>query len=162
MRVRRLKPTKPSNISINTFASMAPATTPVSPPELLELEEDELEELDDEELDEELELLDEELEGRPVDELDELELELELDDELLVDLRTKMELRVALSVLVVSAISSFPSVTLASNVFFSAVLAPTSAKISTLASTRWPSIATLNERALVVVWYISTKPNSTE
>jgi hypothetical protein len=150
MRVRRLKPTKPSNISINTFASMAPATAPVLPPELLELEEDELEELDDEELDEEE--LDEELE---------LE-ELELDDELLVDLRTSIELRVALSVLVVSAISSFPSVTLASNVFFNAVLAPTSAKISRLASTRWPSIATLNERALDVVWYSSTKPNSTE
>lgn len=90
---------------------------PLEPPSLPPLEEDDelLEELLEDELDELL--LDDELEE------DELEDELE---ELLVDLRTKMELRVALSVLVVSTISSFPSVTLASNVCFHAVLAPTS------------------------------------
>jgi hypothetical protein len=156
-----LKPTKPANINSKVAVSIDPATCPSLPPELEDEEELELLEEELELLEEELELeLLEELEGRPVDELEELELE--LDEELLVDLRTKIELRVALSVLVVSAISSFPSVTLASKVFFNAVLAPTSAKMSTLVSTRAPSIATLNERALVVVWYISTKPNSTE
>ena len=127
-----------------------------------ELEEDELEDellVDDELLEEELldeeELLEDELE---------LELELELEDEelLLVDFFTRMELRVALSVLVVSAISSFPSVTVALNVCFHAVLAPTSSKISTLVSTRWPSIATSKERIPADVWYISTKPSSTD
>lgn len=145
----------------NTMIIQTPVLPPVAP---VPLEEDELLE-DDELLEEELVelLLDEE--ELLDDELLEEELELELDEEdelLLVDLRTRMELRVALSVLVVSAISSFPSVTLASNVCFHAVLAPTSSKISTLESTRWPSIATSKERIPADVWYISTKPSSTD
>lgn len=125
---------------------------------------DDEEELLLDELDELEELLLDELEELEEDELllEELLDEDELLEELLVDLRTKMELRVALSVLVVSAISSFPSVTVALNVCFQAVLAPTSSKISTLESTRWPSIATSKERILAEVWYISTKPSSTD
>jgi hypothetical protein len=97
---------------------------PVLPPVLpvLPLEE----ELEDEELLDELLLDDEELlDELLLDDEELLEEELEL-EELLVDLRTRMELKVALSVLVVSTISSLPSVTLALNVCFQAVLAPTS------------------------------------
>lgn len=83
MRVRRAKPTKPSNINPRVVvASNAPATTPVLllPLELLELEEDELLELEDDELELEEDELDDELEldeelVRPLLELEELELE---------------------------------------------------------------------------------------
>jgi hypothetical protein len=82
--------------------------------------EEELELLLDEELLDDDELL--EVELLLDEELDEDELE-----ELLVDLRTRIELRVAASVLVVSTISSFPSVTVVSKVCLQAVLPPTSA-----------------------------------
>lgn len=123
------------------------------PPE----EDDELEELLlEEELDELL------LEDELLDDDELLEDELELDEELLVDLRTRIELRVPLSLLEVTRMSNLPSVTLASKVFFQTVLAPASANRSTLVSTFWPSMATLNERWPASVQYISTKPNSTD
>lgn len=118
--------------------NQAPVLPPVEPEPLEPLDDDEelLEEL--EELLEDDELLDDELEEL-LDE-DELLLDEELDEdelleELLVDLRTRMELRVPLSLLVVTRTSSLPSVTLASKVFFNTVLAPASAKISTLVNT---------------------------
>ncbi len=74
-----MKPTKPANVNSKDAISIEPATCPSLPPEL----EDE----------EELELLEEELELELLDE--ELE-ELELDEEPLVDLRTRIELSVAL------------------------------------------------------------------
>jgi hypothetical protein len=99
-----------------------------------------------------------------LDELDELLLDEELDeDELLPALRTRMELRLPLSVLVVTLMVTLPSVIFASNgAGFQRVVAPTCANISTLSRTVWPSMATSNERAPADVWYSSTKPSSTE
>lgn len=140
-----------------TTTNQPPAPPPVEPPELLEEDEELLDELEELLVDE---LLDEEL----VDDELLLDEELELEDEelLLVDFFTRMELRVPLSLTVVTLISSLPSVTFASKVFFNTVLAPTSVNISTLLSTFWPSIATLKERCPASVQYISTKPNSTD
>lgn len=106
-------------ISRNRAPLLPPPVLPLPPPLLLPPEEELLELLLDELL---LEL--EELLLELLEELLEDELELE---ELLADLVTNSELRVALSVLVVNTTSSLPSVTVTSKVFFITVLAPTSA-----------------------------------
>lgn len=103
--------------------------------EMEALEELEANELLEELLDELDDLLeDNELLEELLDELVELLEELD-EDELLLALRTRIELKVPLSLFVVTPISSLPPVTSTSNVCVHTVLAPARANTSTLVNT---------------------------